>query len=376
MKKNNFKFIYIVLGFSLLTITTAFASNMISSAKYKDTKVTLDGVLVPLEKPLVAIVKEGETDASMYMPVRDLLSKIGYTVDWDEENNTVCLQSNVRVDSTNTIFKTTNWKIGFQYGVIDLQENSQVNAKWKVISISSKNISLANEEYLEGSLHRFNFRMSGELMEQDITVIFEKMLDGKPTGTKMIYKVYVAQGYAAKPVIYLYPTQKTNVSVSLDYDGVLTHTYPKYNNGWNVLAYPDGKLIDQKDEREYSYLFWEGKSNTQYDFSKGFVVKGTDTVSFLQEKLSYMGLTPKEYNEFIVYWIPLMQDNTYNFITFQQDAYTEHAKLNIAPTPDSMLRIFMAYKPLDAFVDVEPQNLDTFNRTGFSVIEWGGTSAN
>lgn len=39
-----------------------------------------------------------------------------------------------------------------------------------------------------------------------------------------------------KPVIYLYPEQKTAVSVSLDYAGTLTATYPAYENGWHVTA--------------------------------------------------------------------------------------------------------------------------------------------
>lgn len=175
-----------------------------------------------------------------------------------------------------------------------------------------------------------------------------------------------------KPVIYLYPEEKTDVSVSLDFDGKLTCTYPEYNNGWNVTAYPDGKIIN-KDGKEYSYLYWEGKSNTKFDMSQGFVVKGKDTEKFLQEKLSYMGLTSKEYNEFIVYWLPQMQNNKYNLITFQDKAYTDSAKLNISPKPDSMLRIFMVFKPLKKPVEIPEQNLKTFERKGFSVIEWGGS---
>ena len=44
----------------------------------------------------------------------------------------------------------------------------------------------------------------------------------------------------AKPVIYLYPEQETTVSVSLDYAGTLTATYPAYEDGWRVTAEPDG----------------------------------------------------------------------------------------------------------------------------------------
>ena len=177
---------------------------------------------------------------------------------------------------------------------------------------------------------------------------------------------------AKKPVIYLYPEEKTEVSVQLSVDGELLCSYPTYKDGWNVIAYPDGKLVNA-DGKEYSYLFWDADIHTTYDFSTGFVIKGSDTVTFLQEKLAYMGLTPKEYNEFIVYWLPQMQDNTYNLISFQSTAYTDKAKLNITPEPDSMLRVFMAYKPLTKSIELPEQELTTFERSGFTVVEWGGS---
>lgn len=176
---------------------------------------------------------------------------------------------------------------------------------------------------------------------------------------------------AAKPVIYLYPEQETTVSVSLDYAGTLTATYPAYENGWTVTAEPDGTLYDE-NENEYSYLFWEGENNTDYDFSKGFCVAGADTADFLREKLAEIGLTPREYNEFIVYWLPKMQDNPYNLISFQSEAYTDAAKLDIDPTPDSVLRVFMAWKPLGRPQNIEPQTFTPFARDGFTVVEWGG----
>lgn len=177
----------------------------------------------------------------------------------------------------------------------------------------------------------------------------------------------------AKPVIYLYPEESTEVNVKLDFNGELGCTYPEYSeNGWTVTANPDGTLINSADGREYSYLFWDGISNVDYDISKGFVVKGEDTEKFLQEKLAYMGLTPREYNEFIVYWLPLMQDNEYNLIAFQGETYTDNAKLEITPSPDSILRVFMTFKPLDKPIEIEEQQLTAFERQGFTVVEWGG----
>ena len=175
-----------------------------------------------------------------------------------------------------------------------------------------------------------------------------------------------------KPVIYLYPEQAQEVYVRLELDGEFTCTYPEYDNGWKVKAYPDGTLRDQVTGKEYNYLFWEGTSETEYDLSRGFVVEGKDTAGFLEEKLAYLGLNEKERNEFIVYWLPRMEDNKYNLITFQGEAYTEHAKLKISPEPDSILRVFMVYKPLDKAIDIPEQELEPFEREGFTVIEWGG----
>ena len=86
-----------------------------------------------------------------------------------------------------------------------------------------------------------------------------------------------------------------------------------------------------------------------------------------------MGLTPKEYNEFIVYWFPKMQGNAYNLIHFAGKEYTDNALLTITPKPDSMLRVFMVFKPLEKPVEIKEQKLEHFERKGFSVIEWGGS---
>ncbi len=177
--------------------------------------------------------------------------------------------------------------------------------------------------------------------------------------------------YSAKPVIYLYPEEETAVTVQLQYAGELTCTYPAYNNGWTVSASPDGTLTDA-DGQTYNYLYWEGKDTVEYDFSQGFCVAGEDTAAFLEEALSRLGLTRREANEFMVYWLPQMEENPYNLIAFQSDAYTEAAQLSIEPAPDTLLRVFLAWKPLKAPVEIPAQELTAPERGGFTVVEWGG----
>ena len=182
----------------------------------------------------------------------------------------------------------------------------------------------------------------------------------------------VESTYVAKPVIYLYPEGETEVSVKLNCDGGLTCTYPAYEDGWSVTAQPDGTLTDEAGQT-YRYLYWEGRSETEYDFSTGFCVAGEDTAAFLEEALAALGLTRAEANEFIIYWLPRMEGNAYNLLSFQTDAYTDHARLMVTPQPDTVLRVFLAWRPLAAPVDVPAQTLSAPSRQGFTLVEWGGT---
>ena len=177
---------------------------------------------------------------------------------------------------------------------------------------------------------------------------------------------------ADKPAIYLYPEDETKIHINIESNGNLLTTYPKYNNGWNVIAYPDGTIYDLGTKRNYEYLFWEGESYTNYDMSKGFVVTKEDTVAFLQDKLTYMGLNNEEMNEFIVYWLPQLEKNAYNYITFQTEVYENTWKLNVNPTPDTMIRIFMTWYGLENPIEVEEPTLTKGERNGYTLVEWGG----
>jgi hypothetical protein len=178
----------------------------------------------------------------------------------------------------------------------------------------------------------------------------------------------------AKPIIYFYPEVPTVCSAKVTLDGRLTCTYPMHGaDGWqNFVANSDGTLVFP-DGKEYYALYWEGVQHAEWDFSQGFCVRGEDTVAFLEWALAAQGLTPREVNEFVVYWLPLMQENPYNVIAFQTEAYTDGAILDIEPAPDSLLRVFMAYYPSDTAVDMQPQTFTGFTRDGFAVVEWGGS---
>lgn len=232
--------------------------------------------------------------------------------------------------------------------------------------------------YNTGSESSYNYNNIGKkltvgerTMKYKLAYLVDAFYYGEYDPEENGYKYWFLGDYA-KPVIYLYPEEKTDVSVKLDLDGDITCAYPDYRDGWEVTAYPDGTIIDKYDGEEYYCLYWEGKGAADWDMSKGFAVKREDTADFLRSKLKEIGLTPRESNEFIIYWLPELQKNECNFITFQTETYEKNAKLDISPAPDSILRVFMVYEPCSEDFAPEPQEFEPFERNGFTVVEWGG----
>lgn len=178
-----------------------------------------------------------------------------------------------------------------------------------------------------------------------------------------------------KPIIYLYPEEETQVTVKLGKPENLTCTYPKYEeSGWNVTAKPNGTLIYNQTGRELYSLYWEGKNNINIDETEGFIVKGEESSKFLEEKLEILGLTQREAEEFIVYWLPKLEANKYNFIRFETiDKINSDMPLEIEPKPDTVIRVLMEFKGLEEYKEVKEQKLETPERNGFVVVEWGGT---
>lgn len=191
--------------------------------------------------------------------------------------------------------------------------------------------------------------------------------------------VKVIEGYIAKPIIYLYPEEITNVTVELGHPENTTHTYPKYQGPWRVQAEPNGDLTDLKTGRHYYALYWEGVNTvSSAKPTEGFIVKGEETISFLEEKLGELGLIEREANEFIIYWLPKLESSPYNFIRFQTLAeQNQNMPLEITPAPKTLIRVMMEYENLDSPIKVVKQKLPkTPQRTGFTVVEWGGTKLN
>ena len=218
-----------------------------------------------------------------------------------------------------------------------------------------------------------------------------------------VYQEYINSNSdeAVKPIIYIYNnTNNKNLQLSLTLDNIadkdslvlypLADKYTDIDNDsinlvWNITTNEDN-TITASDNKEYSYIFWEALGNTEkynFDDGVGYCVKGENTENFLKETLSNIGLTPKEYNEFIVYWLPLMQNNEYNLIKFygldKNDIYNEDYTLTVKEDNNiinNQLRVFMIWKSSDSEITLEPQNFTNveFDRyNGTAIVEWGGS---
>ena len=178
---------------------------------------------------------------------------------------------------------------------------------------------------------------------------------------------------ALKPILYLYPETETEVTVNFEHPENLTTTYPKYNNGWKVIAQPNGDLRDSEGKYYYGLYWDEWVANRSY--SEGFYVEKDNAIAFLEEKLSTIGLNDRERNEFITYWLPILEQNGKSFVYFELTEERQQGNaMTISPAPDSLLRVNMHIWKVDENPNLPEQYLPSFERKGFTAVEWAGTN--
>ena len=168
-----------------------------------------------------------------------------------------------------------------------------------------------------------------------------------------------------------------NISVKVNFKKTkFTTIYPKFNeeNTWNVYAKPNGDIII--NNKTYPYLFWETKSSNYQNMNKGYIVKVEEAQNFLEEKLKILGLNNKESSEFIVYWLPTLIKNKLSLCSFQTQEFFNNLEMIIFPKPDSILSIFLSIKKILYPINIEEQKLESFERKGFTVVEWVGSKIN
>jgi hypothetical protein len=178
-----------------------------------------------------------------------------------------------------------------------------------------------------------------------------------------------------KPVVYLYPEQRTRVHVAVDIAGRFTAVYPTMtDDGWRVVADPDGALLDESTGRRHRYLFWEGTS-AGFDLhrERAFCVPGGEAAAFLERACARFALTDEECGDFVTYWLPTLARNPYNVIEFvDEPTYERYAAMRVTPRPDAVIRLFMVFRRSDVPLAVGAPELPQRARGRFTVVEWGG----
>ncbi|MCR5308888.1 MAG: hypothetical protein K6E21_02100, partial [Bacilli bacterium] len=104
-----------------------------------------------------------------------------------------------------------------------------------------------------------------------------------------------------KPIVYFYPEKEIDLTIKFTDEERLITTYPKYNGGWNIHLKENGTFTANDSDREYYALYFDEVPNYSCEFKEGFYVTKDNAISFLEEKMDYMGFNNHEVNEFIMY---------------------------------------------------------------------------
>ena len=75
-----------------------------------------------------------------------------------------------------------------------------------------------------------------------------------------------------------------------------------------------------------------------------------------------------------MYWLSTLENNKYSLVYFETtELRSINAPLALSTEPDSMLRVIMHVKAADGTETIIEEELPSFERTGFTLVEWGGT---
>lgn len=220
-----------------------------------------------------------------------------------------------------------------------------------------------------------------------------------------------------KPVIYLMPPAgsevEASVKLSLVSEWDFSAFYPvvpstrSLTGGlgesleWNVKTFPDGTLLEKNTGLEVSYLFWEAEAlkltdqgissrsaatvgtahaeetfiptHPHIDANNAVVLKVATITPYLDSALKNLGLHTEARTSFITYWLPSILKHEYVALRFlPQAAYEKAAPLEVTPTPDVVVRIFMLFKGLKE-ADVDTHWSAAAAKADLGPSHWKGT---
>ncbi len=211
-------------------------------------------------------------------------------------------------------------------------------------------VSVERNDWETGESFRNVAVFSGEETVQNLTLYSEAMVD--------------------KPNLYLYPTETTDVSVTLDlcWTCEVTQSIPEYGDGWNVTVEPSGRI-----DGEYTYLFYEAEVPRRYPLLSGWSVPAGDIPTFFEDTLLAYGLTDAETFDFVDFWSDHLPPAPHYavFPLVEAEIIDPMVGLNIEPTPDSVFRLWFVVSPEAGPSALPEPDIRPVVRTGFTAVEWG-----
>lgn len=289
-------------------------------------------------------------------------SIIGFATTKEDYNSTLT-NYNIKLENPSTKdFNNYNYLLL----VIAYDECSE-NLQEKEISVNGNKATISYDVHRQCGLCALQYNLYEISLPKAITSYKDIKID-----FNYIDRTNCPTDVAYKPVLYLYPEETTKITVNFEHEELLTTTYPKFQDEWTITAHPNGDLYDSNNNYYYA-LYWEELDNSKVSFTEGFYVSKDNAISFLEEKLTILGLNAKERNEFIMYWLPILENNKHNIVYFEltKDLQKDN-KLLIDPQPDTLIRIRMHVKKVSKETTIKEQKLTTQTRQGFTAIEWGG----
>ena len=173
-----------------------------------------------------------------------------------------------------------------------------------------------------------------------------------------------------KPNIYIYPNEKIELSVKLDFPigGKVVTSIPEYGTGWNILVDASGLINDT-----YSYLFYESTQPDVWQRNNGWNIQTDKLESFFRNNMTEYGFNGREINDFIEYWIPRLNDYPlYSIYPQTKSIIDDVIQLDFSKQPENIMRLFYFIKGHSQLQDkLAAPTIDNFVREGYSVTEWG-----
>lgn len=197
----------------------------------------------------------------------------------------------------------------------------------------------------------------------------------------------VGQITLRKPIIYVYaPKVCTPVTIGFGgnvVDHLIAEIPARDEDGlWHFCTGPDG-ILHTLNGQIYDSIFWEATRDMPYQFveSKCWYTIGKNFSKKVSLCLDWMGLNPKEIDDFVDFWGAFFKNGGCYKIQFLESEYTSEYPLLIEPEPAAMRRVFMIFEEvsggtqetllcdiLDKITEWERPLL----KEGPIVIEWGG----